>query len=114
KVPVYETYWIENKPKGTETYVWAVSKNDEKISSLSKNSEYYDELSSETDTTSALALPDPKDPAEKARMLVYAQNYFRKSLTLADLIQQEFVKSGRVDRGVKQRNEKGIWVLQAT
>jgi N-acetylmuramoyl-L-alanine amidase len=24
------------------------------------------------------------------------------------------VKGGRVSRGVKQRNEKGIWVLQAT
>src|SRR6185503_8382960 len=24
KVPIYETYWIENKPKGTETYVWAL------------------------------------------------------------------------------------------
>lgn len=114
KVPVYETYWIENKPKGTETYVWAVSKNDAKVNSLSKNTEYYDELSSETDSSSALTIPDPTDPAEKARMLVYAQNYFRKSLTLADLIQQEFVKAGRVDRGVKQRNEKGIWVLQAT
>ncbi len=114
KVPVYETYWIENKAKGTETYVWAVSKNDEKINSLTKNTDYYDELSGETDTTSTLSLPDPTDPAEKARMLVYAQNYFRKSLTLADLIQQEFAKAGRVDRGVKQRNERGIWVLQAT
>src|SRR5689334_21777593 len=114
KVPFYETYWIENKPKGTETYVWALSKNDDKIKSLSKNTEYYDELSSETDSSSILTIPDPTDPAEKARMLIYAQNYFRKSLTLADLIQQEFVKAGRVDRGVKQRNEKGIWVLQAT
>lgn len=47
-------------------------------------------------------------------MLIYAQNYFRKSLSIADLIQKEFAASGRVDRGVKQRNDKGIWVLQAT
>ena len=47
-------------------------------------------------------------------MLIYAQNYFRKSLTLADYIQEEFKDAGRVDRGVKQRNDKGIWVLQAT
>lgn len=47
-------------------------------------------------------------------MLIYAQNYFRKSLNLADLVQQEFTAAGRVDRGVKQRNDKGIWVLQAT
>ena len=47
-------------------------------------------------------------------MLIYAQNYFRKSLNLADLVQQQFIAAGRVDRGVKQRNDKGIWVLQAT
>lgn len=30
------------------------------------------------------------------------------------MIEEEFVKEGRSSRGVKQRNEKGIWVLQAT
>jgi N-acetylmuramoyl-L-alanine amidase len=116
KVPVYETYWIENKASGTETYVWAVNKNDAKIRSVSKNTDNItdEEYSGEIDSTSTITLPDPSDPAEKARMLVYAQNYFRKSLSLADLIQQEFAKAGRVDRGVKQRNDRGIWVLQAT
>ena len=47
-------------------------------------------------------------------MLIYAQQYFRKSLNLADLVQKEFIESGRVNRGVKQRNHTGIWVLQAT
>lgn len=110
KVPIYETYWIENRAVGTETYVWAASKNDAKIKSLSKNDDYTGEI----DSTSNLSLPDPNDPAEKARMLIYAQNFFRKSLNFADLVQQEFAKTGRVDRGVKQRNDKGIWVLQAT
>ena len=110
KVPVYENYWIENRAVGTETYVWAVNKNDAKIKSLSKNNDYTGEI----DSTSTISLPDPSDPAEKARMLIYAQNFFRKSLSLADLVQQEFAKAGRVDRGVKQRNDKGIWVLQAT
>ena len=110
KVPIYENYWIENRAVGTETYVWAVNKNDAKIKSLSKNNDYTGEI----DSTTNISLPDPTDPAEKARMLIYAQNFFRKSLSLADLIQQEFAKAGRVDRGVKQRNDKGIWVLQAT
>lgn len=111
KVPVYENYWIENKAKGTETYVWAVNKNDSKINSVAKKAEeYYGEI----DSTSSISLPDPSDPVDKARMLIYAQNFFRKSLNLADLVQQEFSKTGRVDRGVKQRNDKGIWVLQAT
>jgi N-acetylmuramoyl-L-alanine amidase len=30
------------------------------------------------------------------------------------LVEEEFVKEGRFSRGVKQRNDKGIWVLQAT
>lgn len=110
RIPIYENYWIENVAKGTETYVWAVGKNDAKVNSISKNNEYYGEI----DSTSTLTLPDPSDPEEKARMLIYAQNYFRKSLALADNIEQQFSATGRISRGVKQRNDRGIWVLQAT
>lgn len=106
----YENVWVENKAKGTETYLWAVSKNDSKVNSVIKNNDYTGEI----DSTTTLTLPDPSDPNEKVRMLIYAQNYFRKSLTLADYIQEEFKDAGRIDRGVKQRNDKGIWVLQAT
>jgi len=108
----YTTVWRENITKGTETYIWAVSKNDDKISSINKNENMEDYA--EMDSTSTLTLPDPSDPAEKARMLIYAQHYFRKSLELADLVEKEFVSTGRESRGVKQRNNKGIWVLQAT
>ena len=110
QVPVYESYWIENHVKGTETYIWATSKNDEKVNSMSHNNEYYGEI----DSTSTVELPDPSDPTEKARMLIYTLNYFRKSLNLASLIEKQFADSGRISRGVKQRNDKGIWVLQAT
>jgi N-acetylmuramoyl-L-alanine amidase len=106
----YENVYVENKAKGTETYVWAMNKNDDKINSVTKSNEY----SGEIDSTSTLSLPDPSDPTEKARMLVYAQYYFRKSLNLANYVQDEFKDADRVDRGVKQRNDKGIWVLQAT
>ncbi|HEV8283282.1 MAG TPA: N-acetylmuramoyl-L-alanine amidase [Chitinophagaceae bacterium] len=111
KVPQYHYWTTPNPASGTETYIWALSKNDAKINSISKNNEYYGEI----DSTSTITLPDPSDPAEKARMLVYTQNYFRKSLTFADLIEKGFQNQGRVYRGgVKQRNDKGIWVLQAT
>jgi N-acetylmuramoyl-L-alanine amidase len=106
----YENVYVENKATGTETYVWAMNKNDAKINSVTKNNDY----SGEIDTTSTLTLPDPTDPTEKARMLVYAQYYFRKSLSLANYVQDEFKDANRIDRGVKQRNDKGIWVLQAT
>ncbi|GAB3009614.1 hypothetical protein GCM10027051_08380 [Niabella terrae] len=117
----YDDVWVENKAKGTETYIWAVGKNDQKISSLRQMSQeeqdgdYYDEGASEDSTgTDELQLPDPNDPAEKARLLIYAQHYFRKSYALATLVEKEFVGSGRTSRGVQQRNHKGIWVLQAT
>ena len=109
RVPRYENYWIENVARGTETYVWAVGKNENKFSAINDNADY-----GEVDSLSTVSLPDPNDPAEKARMLIYTQNYFRKSLTLADFIEKEFISTGRVSRGVKQRNDKGIWVLQAT
>jgi len=113
KVPTYETYWQENLVKGTETYIWAVSKNDAKVSSISKNED--EELYGEQDSTLTVEIPNPNDPVEKARLLLYAQNYFRKSYQFADIIEKGFREQNRVDRGgVKQRNEKGIWVLQAT
>jgi N-acetylmuramoyl-L-alanine amidase len=89
-----------------------VSKNEAKVNSVNKT-EYYGEIDSTEDGT-MVELPDPSDPAEKARMLIYAQQYFRKSYNLAELVEKEFVGTGRVSRGVKQRNDKGIWVLQAT
>jgi N-acetylmuramoyl-L-alanine amidase len=111
KVPQYRYWTTPNPAAGTETYIWALSKNDDKVNSVLKNNDYYGEI----DSTSTITLPDPSDPAEKARMLVYAQNYFRKSLTFADIIEKGFRGQGRVFRGgVKQRNDKGIWVLQAT
>lgn len=110
KKPVYTNYWVENQVKGTETYIWAVNKNDAKINSMSHNNDYYGEI----DSTSTIELPDPSDPAEKARQLIYTLNYFRKSMNLANLVEKQFIDSGRVSRGVKQRNDKGIWVLQAT
>lgn len=110
KVNVYKNVYVENKVRGTETYIWAVNKNDAKVNSMSHNNEYYGEI----DSTSTIELPDPSDPAEKARMLIYTLNYFRKSMNLATLVEKQFTDSGRVSRGVKQRNDKGIWVLQAT
>ncbi len=110
KVPQYRYWTSPNPAHGTETYIWAVSKNDAKVGAVNKNSEDYGEI----DSTSTLTLPDPSDPAERARMLIYAQNFFRKSLQLADFVEKEFVASGRLSRGVKQRNHTGIWVLQAT
>ncbi len=106
----YENFWVENKVQGTESYIWAMNKNNAKINSVSLNNDNTGEI----DSTSTLTMPDPSDPTEKARMLIYAQYYFRKSLSLATEVQDEFRMANRIDRGVKQRNDRGIWVLQAT
>ena len=111
KTKTYRYWYTPNPANGTETYVWAVSKHGAKVNSISQNNDYYGEI----DSTSTITIPDPDDPVEKIRMLVYEQNYFRKSLVLADLVEQGFRSQGRTYRGgVKQRNDKGIWVLQAT
>src|SRR5688572_1234323 len=110
KIPQYRYWTTPNPAHGTETYIWAVGKNDAKVGAVHHNPDDYGEI----DSTSTLELPDPSDPAEKARMLIYAQNFFKKSLHLADLVEKEFTATGRFSRGVKQRNHTGIWVLQAT
>jgi N-acetylmuramoyl-L-alanine amidase len=111
KIPQYRHWTTPNPANGTETYIWAVSKNDVKVNSVNKT-EFYGEIDSTGSTM--LELPDPSDPTEKARMLIYAQQYFRKSYNLAEMVEKEFLGTGRTSRGVKQRNDKGIWVLQAT
>jgi N-acetylmuramoyl-L-alanine amidase len=112
KIPQYRYWTTPNDANGTETYIWAVNKNEAKVNSVART-EYYGEIDSTADTN--LELPDPSDPLEKARMLIYAQQYFRKSLNLADIVERGFQSQGRTYRGgVKQRNDKGIWVLQAT
>ena len=113
KIPQYRHWTTPNPAEGTETYIWAVNKDEAKVNSVNKM-EFYGEIDS-TENNTVLALPDPNDPLEKTRMLIYAQQYFRKSLNLADLIEKGFLAQGRAYRGgVKQRNDKGIWVLQAT
>jgi N-acetylmuramoyl-L-alanine amidase len=113
RIHQYRHWTTPNPANGNETYIWAVNKNDAKVNSVNKT-EYYGEIDS-TDATNNIELPDPSDPLEKIRMLVYAQQYFRKSLNLADIVEKGFQAQGRTYRGgVKQRNDKGIWVLQAT
>ncbi len=112
QVATYSYTSTPNPAHGTETYIWAVNKNDAKVSAVNKTlTEDYGEMDS---TIVQMELPDPSDPAEKARMLIYAQYFFNKSLALADFVEKEFVAKGRLSRGVKQRNHTGIWVLQAT
>lgn len=108
KVPVYETVYVPNEAKGTETFIWTAKENSHKGELVGDNAEF-----AAMESDGSVALPE-NDPVFNALKLIYTQKYFKKSLKLAELMQQEFEKRGRVNRGVKQRNEKGIWVLHAT
>lgn len=106
--PIYESYYVENKTKGTETYVWAADRSGAKSSYISA------EESGES-VEDSLNILDLNSPEAKIRAQLYTKFYFRNSYTFAKYVEDEFSKSGRVSRGgVMQRNDKGIWVLQAT
>lgn len=105
KVPIYRT-WItpDPGPKGTETFIWAIGKTEQKKDAIAEN-EF-------VDTTDAI-IKEVNDPVKKVQISLRIQQYATRSEKLAETIEDEFVKAGRVSRGVKQRDDEGIWVLQA-
>jgi N-acetylmuramoyl-L-alanine amidase len=107
KVKTYKYYYTPNPAHGTETFIWAADRADAKSGTITPDDEF-----GETDST--ITIPEINDPVMKAFQLLYTKKYFESSLHFANLIEAEFVKEGRFSRGVKQRNDKGIWVLQAT
>jgi N-acetylmuramoyl-L-alanine amidase len=112
RVPIYETYWVKNNRRGTETYIWAADRSGSKGGFInSTNSPEEQTGENVEDSTNAL---DLNSPEAIIRAQLYEKKYFAKSLTLATFVEDEFEKGGRLSEGVKQRNEKGIWVLQAT
>src|SRR5689334_14833882 len=109
KVPIYESYWVKNNYKGTETYIWAADRSGSKSGFINET----EEMSGENVEDSANVL-DLSSPEAKIRGQLYEKLYFAKSLTMASMVEDEFKNAGRTSYGVKQRNYKGIWVLQAT
>lgn len=107
--PIYETYTVKNNEHGTETYIWAADRTGFKGEAIQSTGEISGE--NVTDSTNDL---DLNSPEAIIRAQLYEKKFFAKSLLLATMVEDEFVKGGRFSRGVKQRNEKGIWVLQAT
>lgn len=106
RVKNYKVWYTDNPSRGTETYIWAADR-----STMKGN--YVGERMAE-DVEDGEYAPDINDPEFKAKSLLWTKRFFNKSLLLATLVQEEMAKKGRLNRGVKQRNEKGIWVLQAT
>ncbi|THU34865.1 N-acetylmuramoyl-L-alanine amidase [Niastella caeni] len=103
--PIYESYWVKNTQHGTETYIWAADRTGFKGEAIQETGENVEDSANMLDLNS---------PEAMIRAQLYEKKYFGKSLLLATFVEDEFVKGGRLSHGVKQRNEKGIWVLQAT
>ncbi len=108
KSPVYESYYVENKAKGPSTYIWAADRSDAKSEYINPEEEGGEAIED------SLNVLDLNSPEARIRAQLYTKYFFKNSYTMANFVQEEFEKAGRMNRGVLQRNNKGIWVLQAT
>ncbi len=104
--PVYRTWTTPNPAKGTSTYVFAADRAVAKANGILE-----ERFESESEI---LDVPDPKSPEAIIKARLWSQKFFKNSVRLGSLIEEEFVKIGRNSWGVLQRNHMGIWVLQAT
>lgn len=106
-VPIYKSYKLSCDRSGTETYIWAVNKYDQKQNAVGTRDE---DQFGERDSTGAFT----ESPDAKILASIRTKKYFDQSLAIATYVEEEFKKVGRNSYGVKQRNNEGIWVLQAT
>ncbi len=110
KVPLYRHYEIPNtEAKGTQTYIWGAHKGEDKEIAVRENAP----MLSEDNYKEKYGDMDVNSPEFIALSLVKTQQFARRSTTLASMVEEQFVKAGRVSGGSKQR-QVGIWVLQAT
>ena len=107
-VPIYKSYKLPCKNNGTETYIWAVDKNNQKKESIGKKDD-----GEHRDSEDSLFYNDSPEALILASLRT--KKYFENSLRIDTFVEDEFTKLGsRPSLGVKQRNNQGIWVLQAT
>jgi N-acetylmuramoyl-L-alanine amidase len=110
KVAKYRYYEVPNTTrKGTETYIWGAHKGDDKELAVRENAPMF----AENNYKEKYGEIDVNSPEFIALSLAKTLQFQRRSSTLANLVEQEFSKVGRVSGGPKQR-QMGIWVLQAT
>lgn len=105
KVPVYKT--TPNPVHGTSTYVWAADRVDEKAKGIAEDERY-------ESAAEMMNIPDVNSPEAMIKARLWSQKFFKNSVRLASMIEEEFANVGRRSLGVLQRNHMGIWVLQAT
>lgn len=92
---------------GSSTYVWAADRVDEKAEAMASENRFESEAE-------IVDVPDPESPEALIKARLWTQKFFKNSVRLGSMIENEFTNIGRKSLGVLQRNWKGIWVLQAT
>jgi N-acetylmuramoyl-L-alanine amidase len=109
KVPKYRYYTTVSQTKGTQTYIWGSHKTEDKEIAIRENAQMFSEENYKEKYNDI----DPNSPEFIALSAVKTKQYWKRSSRMADFVEAEFAKAGRVSQGSYQR-QKGIWVLQAT
>ncbi len=109
KAPTYHYWTTPNPAKGTETYIWAADRNDNKEVAMQENESLY----ADSTLMQQIGDFDLDSPERKIYYTLKTQQYFQRSANLALDVENEFIKVGRTSREARQRGV-GIWVLQAT
>ena len=112
QVPKYKYTYTPSTARGTETFIYGVGKSDEKKDAASV---MVDEEMEKLDSVSIRQIKEleNQDPTRSMMASLLTQQYFQRAASLALTIEEEFLKAGRLSRAAKQRDQKGIWVLQA-
>lgn len=109
QVPTYRYWTTPNPAQGTETFIWAADRNDNKEVAMIENESLYMDSS----LAQQIGDFDLSSPERKIYYTLKTQQYFQRSANLARDVENEFINIGRTSREAKQRGV-GIWVLQAT
>ncbi|MFM6975960.1 MAG: N-acetylmuramoyl-L-alanine amidase [Sphingobacteriaceae bacterium] len=101
KVPIYTTVKTQStSTSGTETFVSGFGRLDEQDIAIRENAS----ILLEKDYKNNYEGYDPNDP-ESIIMFSFLKNGFREqSIKLATFMQDEYTKTGRLDRGVKEKS----------
>ncbi len=94
-VPIYKYTNLGCDAKGTEVYVWAVGKAEDKKKFVGNSEGEMEDSASAADSSDFMF----DSPEAKIKASILTKKYFNNSLTVAELVQEEFEKQGRVNRG---------------
>ncbi|MDI9358345.1 MAG: N-acetylmuramoyl-L-alanine amidase [Phycisphaerales bacterium] len=118
-VPVYKYWYSKDTTQGSEVYIWSAEKMGDKIDAELNNNDAskYDAtpvVNGTEDTVPSISHEENIPIKRILSSITTIRSYAVQSRELADSIEEELHRIGRVNRGTRQRNEKGIWVLQGS